>query len=69
MHTDPTLWSATEQARAIRERRLGSEELLELCLERSALLTRIAPESERRPPTRPPCAASAGGRCTDCRSR
>jgi len=29
MSTDPTLWPATEQARAIRERRLGSAELLE----------------------------------------
>jgi len=29
-HTDPTLWSATEQAAAIRERRLGSAELLDL---------------------------------------
>ncbi len=34
MTADPTLWSATDQARAIRERRLGSEELLELCLDR-----------------------------------
>ncbi len=32
--TDPTLWSATEQARAIAERRLGSEELLDLFLDR-----------------------------------
>ncbi len=31
---DPTLWSATEQARAIADRRLGSAELLELCLDR-----------------------------------
>jgi len=31
---DPTLWSATEQAAAIRERRLGSEELLDLQLAR-----------------------------------
>lgn len=31
---DPTLWTATEQARAIRERRLGSEELLDLFLDR-----------------------------------
>ncbi|MEY4173745.1 MAG: hypothetical protein RI900_910 [Actinomycetota bacterium] len=34
MSNDPTLWSATEQARAIRERRLGSTELLELCVAR-----------------------------------
>jgi amidase len=34
MTADPTLWSATEQARAIRERRLGSEELLERFLDR-----------------------------------
>ncbi|MFZ4719607.1 MAG: amidase family protein [Ilumatobacteraceae bacterium] len=35
MHTtDPTLWPAVEQARAIRERRLGSEELLDLFLDR-----------------------------------
>lgn len=34
MTTDPTLWSATDQARAIRERRLGSEELLDLFLDR-----------------------------------
>lgn len=34
MSNDPTLWSATEQARAIRERRLGSAELLELCVAR-----------------------------------
>ena len=32
--SDPTLWSATEQAAAIRERRLGSEELLDLFLAR-----------------------------------
>lgn len=32
--SDPTLWSATEQAAAIRERRLGSEELLDLQLAR-----------------------------------
>lgn len=32
--TDPTLWSATEQASAIRERTLGSEELLDLFLAR-----------------------------------
>ena len=32
--TDPTLWSATEQARAIADRRLGSEELLDLFLDR-----------------------------------
>ena len=34
--TDPTLWSATEQARAIAARQLGSVELLDLCLERIA---------------------------------
>jgi amidase len=34
MTTDPTLWSAGEQARAIAERRLGSEELLERFLDR-----------------------------------
>lgn len=34
MSSDPTLWPATEQARAIRERRLGSAELLELCVRR-----------------------------------
>ena len=33
---DPTLWSATEQAAAIRERTLGSEELLDLFLARIA---------------------------------
>lgn len=32
--SDPTLWTATEQAAAIKDRRLGSEELLELCLDR-----------------------------------
>jgi amidase len=32
--TDPTLWSATEQARAISSRRLGSEELLDLFIDR-----------------------------------
>ncbi len=32
--TDPTVWSATDQARAIAERRLGSEELLDLFLDR-----------------------------------
>lgn len=32
--TDPTMWSATDQARAIAERRLGSEELLDLFLDR-----------------------------------
>lgn len=36
MSADPTLWSATEQAAAIRERRLGSEELLDLMLARIA---------------------------------
>lgn len=34
--TDPTLWSATEQARAIAARQLGSVELLDLCLVRIA---------------------------------
>lgn len=34
MSNDPTLWPATEQARAIRERRLGSAELLEACVAR-----------------------------------
>ncbi|MGB8858813.1 MAG: amidase family protein [Ilumatobacteraceae bacterium] len=34
--TDPTLWSATDQAAAIRERRLGSAELLDLFLARIA---------------------------------
>lgn len=34
--TDPTLWSATVQARAIAARQLGSVELLDLCLERIA---------------------------------
>ena len=34
--SDPTLWSAGEQAAAIRERRLGSEELLDLFLARIA---------------------------------
>jgi amidase len=34
MTADPTFWSATEQAKAIRERRLGSEELLERFLDR-----------------------------------
>lgn len=32
--TDPTLWTATEQAAAIAGRRLGSEELLDLILDR-----------------------------------
>ncbi len=32
--TDPTLWTATEQAAAIIRRELGSEELLDLCLAR-----------------------------------
>jgi len=32
--TDPTLWTATEQAAAIADRRLGSEELLDLLLDR-----------------------------------
>lgn len=32
--TDPTLWPALEQARAIADQRLGSEELLDLCLAR-----------------------------------
>ncbi len=40
--TDPTLWSATEQARAIAARQLGSVELLDLCLERIATVdTRV----------------------------
>lgn len=34
MSTDPTLWPATEQARAIRDKRLGSAELLEACVRR-----------------------------------
>jgi len=34
--TDPTLWSATQQAVAIAAGRLGSEELLDLCLARLA---------------------------------
>jgi len=34
--TDPTLWSASEQAAAIRQGRLGSEELLDLFLARIA---------------------------------
>lgn len=34
--TDPTLWSANDQAAAIREGRLGSEELLDLFLNRIA---------------------------------
>lgn len=36
MTDDPTLWSASEQAAAIRARRLGSEELLDLMLARIA---------------------------------
>jgi amidase len=36
MMTDPTLWSATEQAAAIASGALGSEELLDLCLARIA---------------------------------
>lgn len=36
MISDPTLWSAGEQAAAIRDRRLGSEELLDLMLARIA---------------------------------
>ena len=32
--SDPTLWTATEQAAAIARRELGSEELLDLCLGR-----------------------------------
>ncbi|MEI8239301.1 MAG: amidase family protein [Actinomycetota bacterium] len=36
--SDPTLWSATEQAAAIARRELGSEELLDLCLDRIELL-------------------------------
>jgi amidase len=32
--TDPTLWSASRQAAAIASRQLGSEELLDLCLDR-----------------------------------
>lgn len=36
--SDPTLWSAGEQAAAIRSRRLGSEELLDLFLARIAAL-------------------------------
>ena len=35
-HDDPTLWSASQQAAAIREGRLGSEELLDLFLARIA---------------------------------
>ncbi|MEY2755193.1 MAG: hypothetical protein RJB65_1551, partial [Actinomycetota bacterium] len=38
--SDPTLWDATEQAAAIRERRLGSEELLDLQLARLAQVDR-----------------------------
>jgi len=34
MTTDPTMWSATDQAAAIAARRLGSEELLDLFLDR-----------------------------------
>lgn len=34
--SDPTLWSASEQARAVAARELGSEELLDLFLERIA---------------------------------
>jgi amidase len=35
---DPTLWSASQQAAAIAARELGSEELLDLCLDRIELL-------------------------------
>ena len=38
--TDPTLWTAVEQAAAIRERRLGSEELLDLFLDRIDVVDR-----------------------------